>query len=41
MNHTDMMNQTNSWMGGGILLWTVIGILVGLLLYAMIKLLKK
>jgi len=41
MNHTDMMNQTSGGMVGGIWFWTVIGILAGLLLYAMIKLLKK
>jgi hypothetical protein len=36
-----MMNQTYGWMGGGIWLWTVIGILVGILLLVVIKLLKK
>lgn len=45
MDHTNMMSQTNGWMGGqmggGIWLWTVIGLLVGILLLFMIKLLKK
>ena len=36
MNHTDMMNQTDGWMsgwaGGGMWIWTVIGVLVVVLL---------
>jgi predicted PurR-regulated permease PerM len=39
------MNHTGGWMGGGMVggiwFWTVIGLLVGIMLYAMIKLLKK
>ena len=45
MNQTDMMNQTHGWMGGwmggGIWLWTVIGLLVVILLFFMIKRIKK
>lgn len=40
-----MMNHADGWMAGGmageIWIWTVIGLLIGILLYVMIKLLKK
>ena len=37
-----MMNHTGGWMGGGMWLWTVIGVLVVVLLVvAIIKLSKK
>ena len=40
MNHMD--NWTNGWMGGGMWIWPVIGILlVVLLVVAISKLLKK
>ena len=32
----DMMNYTNGWMGGGMWIWTVIGILVVVLLVVVI-----
>jgi uncharacterized membrane protein len=32
----NMMNYTNGWMGGGMWIWTVIGILVVVLLVVMI-----
>jgi uncharacterized membrane protein len=39
MDHADggsMMNHTGGWMGGGMWLWTVIGVLVVVLLVVMI-----
>lgn len=42
MNFSDMMNQTSGWMSGGIVIWTVVGIVVGVLLIVLIsKLMKK
>ena len=32
----NMMNYTNGWMGGGMWIWTVIGVLVVVLLVVMI-----
>ena len=32
----DMMNYTNGWMGGGMWIWTVIGVLVVVLLVVVI-----
>ncbi len=32
MNSSDMMNQASGWMSSGIVIWTVIGIVVGVLL---------
>jgi uncharacterized membrane protein len=32
----NMMNYTNGWMGGGMLIWTVIGVLVVVLLVVVI-----
>ncbi len=32
MNSSDMMNQASRWMSSGIVIWTVIGIVVGVLL---------
>ena len=40
MNHT-FMNHTNGWMGGGMWVWTVIGILVVVLLVVVISKLSK
>ena len=36
-----MMNQTGGWMGGGMWLWTVIGVLVVVLLVVAISKLSK
>ena len=46
MDHTDMMHHTNGgmsgWMGGGVWVWTTIGIVVVILLVVVIiKLSKK
>lgn len=32
-----MMNQMNGWMGGGMWLWTVIGVLVVVLLVVLVN----
>jgi uncharacterized membrane protein len=37
MNHTDMMDHTAGWMGGGMWVWTVIGVLVVVLLVVVIN----
>jgi uncharacterized membrane protein len=37
MNPSDMMNRTGGWMGGGIVIWTVVGIVVVILLFLMIS----
>ena len=38
----NMMNYSNGWMGGGMWIWTVIGVLVVVLLFVVIgKLFKK
>ncbi len=37
MNNTDMMRHTYGWMGGGMWLWTVIGVLVIVLLVVAIN----
>ncbi len=37
VNDTDMMNHANGWMGGGMWLWTVIGVLVIVLLVVAIN----
>ena len=39
MNHAD--GWMGGWTGGGMWFWTVIGILVGVLLFFVIKLSKK
>jgi hypothetical protein len=36
-----MMNHTDGWMGGGMWIWTVIGVLVVVLLVVMINRLSK
>lgn len=36
-----MMNHTNGWMGGGMWLWTVIGVLVMVLLVVAINKLSR
>ena len=45
MNDTNMMNHTNGWMngwtGGGMWIWTVIGVLVVVLLVVVITKLSK
>jgi uncharacterized membrane protein len=46
MNHTDAMNHgygwMNGWMGGGMWIWVVIGVLVvGLLVVAIMRLSRK
>jgi hypothetical protein len=45
MNQTDMMNHTDGWMGGwaggGMWIWTVIGVLVVVLLVVVIAKLSK
>ena len=45
MNHTDMMNHKDGWMrewaGGGMWIWTVIGVLVVVLLVVVITKLSK
>ena len=33
MNPSDMMNHAGGWMGGGIVIWTVIGIVIVILLF--------
>ena len=35
------MNQITEWMGGGIVIWTVIGIIVGALLILVISRLRR
>jgi uncharacterized membrane protein len=37
----DGMNHTNGWMGGGMWLWTVIGVLVVVLLVVLINKVSK
>ena len=39
MNH--MMNYTDGWMGGGMWIWTVIGVLAVVLLVVVISKLSK
>jgi len=36
-----MMNQTDGWMGGGMWIWTVIGVVVVVLLVVLIAKLSK
>ena len=36
-----MMNQTDGWMGGGMWIWTVIGVVVVVLLVVVINKLSK
>jgi uncharacterized membrane protein len=36
-----MMNHTNGWMGGGMWIWTVIGVLVVVLLVVLINKVSK
>ncbi len=40
-DHEGMMGHTNGWMGGGMWLWTVIGLLVVVLLVVLIAKLSK
>ena len=37
----NMMNYTNGWMGGGLWIWTVIGVLVVVLLVIVITMLSN
>ena len=41
MNDIDMMNHSSGWMGGGMLMWTVIGVLVIVLLVVAINKLSR
>jgi hypothetical protein len=36
-----MMNNTNGWMGGGMWIWTVVGVLAAVLLVVAISKLSK
>ena len=33
MNPSNMMNHTSGWMGGGLVIWTVVGIVIVVLLF--------
>jgi hypothetical protein len=33
MNPSGMMNHTGGWMGGGLVIWTVVGIVIVILLF--------
>lgn len=41
MNPSDMMNQTTGWMSSGIVIWTVVALIVGVLLIVLISRLAK